>query len=241
MVALTPGMLPRDEAALCRACGSTVVTIAFRSRRGPIARCSDCGVFFVEAEAAEPGFDAFGLEPGDASLAGALVGCIMRKPLSSYAARSGRQFDVVTMWHVLESIPEPHLAIRDLAKLLEPDGTLILAMPNNEGRMFRLACVLRRIAGSSRLLDELFYMKNPNMHFLYYGPFSLLCALEQNGLVVDTVATLDAFDWLHMHKRAKSILIRSMLRIAGPAIAAARFTRRENLVVISRKHAAADA
>lgn len=40
------------------------------------------------------------------------------------------QFDVITLWHVLEHLPELDKHINQLQKLLKPNGTLIIAVPN---------------------------------------------------------------------------------------------------------------
>lgn len=39
-------------------------------------------------------------------------------------------FDVITMWHVLEHVPDPGEQIKELNRLLKPDGLLIIAVPN---------------------------------------------------------------------------------------------------------------
>jgi len=40
------------------------------------------------------------------------------------------EYDVITMWHVLEHVPELNEQIALLKKLLKPSGTLIVAVPN---------------------------------------------------------------------------------------------------------------
>jgi len=40
------------------------------------------------------------------------------------------QFDIITMWHVLEHIPNLEDYIIQLKKLLKPNGTLVIAVPN---------------------------------------------------------------------------------------------------------------
>ena len=42
----------------------------------------------------------------------------------------GKLFDVITMWHVLEHIPNLEDTIRDVESLLKPSGILIVAVPN---------------------------------------------------------------------------------------------------------------
>jgi 2-polyprenyl-3-methyl-5-hydroxy-6-metoxy-1,4-benzoquinol methylase len=39
-------------------------------------------------------------------------------------------FDVITMWHVLEHVPDIGNQIKELKRLLKPDGTLLIAVPN---------------------------------------------------------------------------------------------------------------
>ena len=39
-------------------------------------------------------------------------------------------FDVISMWHVLEHVPNLDNQIKELKRLLKPDGTLLIAVPN---------------------------------------------------------------------------------------------------------------
>ncbi|TAE24336.1 MAG: class I SAM-dependent methyltransferase [Cytophagales bacterium] len=43
-----------------------------------------------------------------------------------------QQFDIITMWHVLEHVPNPHKTIRELRDRLNDNGILLLALPNSE-------------------------------------------------------------------------------------------------------------
>jgi len=40
------------------------------------------------------------------------------------------KFDVITMWHVLEHVPNLNETIANLKRILNPDGTLVIAVPN---------------------------------------------------------------------------------------------------------------
>lgn len=40
------------------------------------------------------------------------------------------QFDIITMWHVLEHVPDFNLRIDEIKKLLKPHGTIFIAVPN---------------------------------------------------------------------------------------------------------------
>jgi len=42
----------------------------------------------------------------------------------------GEKFDVITLWHVLEHLPDLNETVLKIEKLLKPEGTLIIAVPN---------------------------------------------------------------------------------------------------------------
>jgi 2-polyprenyl-3-methyl-5-hydroxy-6-metoxy-1,4-benzoquinol methylase len=181
------------------------------------------------------GFDSFGLEPGSASYDASLEGRIFRETLENFCARSKRKFDVITIWHVLEHLPDPVAAMGQINSLLEDGGTLVIAVPTSDGWMFRLALLLNKLFGSKHLLNELFYFHNINMHFTYPNIESVDTLLQQQKLKIISAITLEAFDWKTIWKRATSPYIRIGLKLLGPLIATSGFTRRENLVVIAQK------
>jgi 2-polyprenyl-3-methyl-5-hydroxy-6-metoxy-1,4-benzoquinol methylase len=43
---------------------------------------------------------------------------------------ANQSFDVISMWHVLEHVPDLDQQIKELKRLLKPTGTLIIAVPN---------------------------------------------------------------------------------------------------------------
>lgn len=45
------------------------------------------------------------------------------------------QFDVITLWHVLEHIPSPSFTLDRLHQLLSPDGIVVIAVPNETRRL----------------------------------------------------------------------------------------------------------
>ncbi len=49
---------------------------------------------------------------------------------SSIDEFQGKQFDVITLWHVLEHIPDLEAALQKIQDLLKPNGILIVAVPN---------------------------------------------------------------------------------------------------------------
>ena len=76
------------------------------------------------------GFEAVGLEPY--SLGTTLEEPnlrLVRAPLATAKASLG-QFDVITMWHVLEHVMNPVEVLAELRSLLKPDGVLVVSVPN---------------------------------------------------------------------------------------------------------------
>jgi 2-polyprenyl-3-methyl-5-hydroxy-6-metoxy-1,4-benzoquinol methylase len=74
------------------------------------------------------GWQTIGVEPSDRAKAIA-----KNKGVSFVSATSeleNHSFDVISMWHVLEHVPDLDKQIKELKRLLKPTGTLIIAVPN---------------------------------------------------------------------------------------------------------------
>ena len=184
--------------------------------------------------ALERGIDAWGVEPGEAMPAPAVADRIARGTLAGHAAGAPRRYDAVTLWHVLEHTSDPAAAVRQAAGLLKPGGRILVAVPNAEGRLFRLSLLARRL-GQPALVNALFYFDNPNMHRFYFTPRALERLLAAEGLQPVATSATEAFDWTAMHRRVAPGLRKLAVRAAGPAVGALRLTSRENLIVTARR------
>ncbi len=74
------------------------------------------------------GWQTTGVEPSDRAKSIAI-----KKGVSFVEKTSeleNHSFDVITMWHVLEHVPDLDRQIKELKRLLKPSGTLIIAVPN---------------------------------------------------------------------------------------------------------------
>ncbi|MDR6969455.1 2-polyprenyl-3-methyl-5-hydroxy-6-metoxy-1,4-benzoquinol methylase [Flavobacterium arsenatis] len=74
------------------------------------------------------GWDTTGIEPSEKAKSIAL-----KKGVSfsdSTQVLENNSFDVITMWHVLEHVPNLEKQIKELKRLLKPEGTIIIAVPN---------------------------------------------------------------------------------------------------------------
>lgn len=88
------------------------------------------------------GWDAYGIEPSPHAAAYArnvrhlnvFTGTLDDAPYEDAT------FDIVTLWHVLEHVPDPVGTLRHIHRLLKPDGLLVFAIPNiesYEAKLFR--------------------------------------------------------------------------------------------------------
>lgn len=84
------------------------------------------GDFLLTAK--NDGWDTVGVEPSDRAKNIAIQKGISF--VSEINALENNSFDVITMWHVLEHVPNLELQIQELKRLLKPTGTLIVAVPN---------------------------------------------------------------------------------------------------------------
>jgi 2-polyprenyl-3-methyl-5-hydroxy-6-metoxy-1,4-benzoquinol methylase len=84
------------------------------------------GDFLVEA--LKQGWTVKGFEPNNQAKNLAInKGVSFTEDLFAYEENS---FDVITMWHVLEHVPNLEEYVKNIKRLLKPKGTLIVAVPN---------------------------------------------------------------------------------------------------------------
>ena len=84
------------------------------------------GDFLVVAK--KDGWEITGIEPGEKPRNIAIQkGVSFANNLEALADNS---FDVITMWHVLEHVPDLEFQIKELKRLIKPNGTILIAVPN---------------------------------------------------------------------------------------------------------------
>lgn len=84
------------------------------------------GDFLLEAK--KQHWNTIGIEPSEKA-----KGIAIQKGIAfaeNLASLPDHSFDVITMWHVLEHVPDLENQIAVLKRLLKPNGTIIIAVPN---------------------------------------------------------------------------------------------------------------
>ena len=75
------------------------------------------------------GWEVLGIEPNDmARLKAKDKGVLLMEDLD--AIPTGQKFEMITLWHVLEHLPDLESQIAKLVGLLTENGTLVVAVPN---------------------------------------------------------------------------------------------------------------
>ena len=127
---------------------------------------------FVEV-ARERGWDAWGVEPSRWAVEqGRKRGLNMIQGTLHGAEFDSASFDVVTMWDVVEHLPDPMGDIREALRILKPGGILCLHTIDVESRFARL------MGKRWPWLVE--------MHMYFFSPRTLSAMVERAGLHVES-------------------------------------------------------
>jgi len=125
------------------------------------------GRFLVEAR--NHGWKTFGIEPTKRSVEIAKkysLDVIDDKLSESLFTKD--MFDVISLWHVFEHIPNPDNVLSILRKWLKNDGLLVIAVPNIESLQARLG-------------KDLWFHLDPPRHLYHFSPKTLRLILKKNG------------------------------------------------------------
>lgn len=88
-------------------------------------------------------------------------------------------FDIITMWHVLEHMQYPYMALKKAFNLLKDNGVLYIAVPNEENHLFRYRL---GIVNSENPLGNLTY--GTEIHLIHFQPKTLMGILHRAGFCI---------------------------------------------------------
>lgn len=101
-----------------------------------------CMFGFLLDEARDAGLEPYGIElsPGPARVARDRGHDVFTGTIEAFAAaRPELRFSAIFAQHVLEHVPDPRAFLATAKQLLEPGGRLVVAVPNFEARLRRVA------------------------------------------------------------------------------------------------------
>jgi SAM-dependent methyltransferase len=155
-----------------------------------------CGAGAFARWMSQHGFDVVGLEPfslGEETRADSLR--LVRQPLAEAAPTLG-EFDVITLWQVLEHLKEPVETLTKLSTLLAPGGTFVISVPNFGSLQ-------------SKVFKGSWFHLDPPRHLIHFEPSTLADCLARAGLRIER-------DWRFVPEYGSSGWIQSALNRVLP-------------------------
>lgn len=110
-------------------------------------------------------------------------------------------FDVISMWHVLEHVPDLNIQIKELKRLLKPSGTLIIAVPNFK-------------SFDANHYGKFWAAYDVPIHFWHFSKTAIKLLFEKEALKLDKVLPMK-FDSLYVsllsekHKTGKMNFVKA--------------------------------
>jgi 2-polyprenyl-3-methyl-5-hydroxy-6-metoxy-1,4-benzoquinol methylase len=125
------------------------------------------------------GFGPSGIEPSSEGVKAAKkIGIKTMKGMLDDFNIPKERYDIITWFDVIEHITNPKEQIKKIEAALKKNGILYISTPNFSGFL-------------SKWLKSQWPMYCPPEHLLYFSPNSLSFSLEQAGLKVESVRTLN--------------------------------------------------
>lgn len=108
-----------------------------------------CGNGLFVAKAAEAGYESRGIDTSLPPREACHVPVRLSRRPAEEEARSGVQYDVVTLLNVLEHVPNPDCFLADVVSVLRPGGMFVCSLPLSNGSVYTVCEWLYRLTGGS--------------------------------------------------------------------------------------------
>lgn len=131
-----------------------------------------CGTGAFVNEMKQNGWQVTGLEPdADARAVGRQLYGIELNDISRFYDLPKRNFDAITMWHVLEHVHDLQGYIKQLRSLLKENGKLFIAVPNYTSK-------------DASVYKEYWAAYDVPRHLYHFSPKAMQLLMEKHGLTV---------------------------------------------------------
>jgi SAM-dependent methyltransferase len=131
---------------------------------------------FAVAEATRQGWRAVGLDVSHAAALEARerTGADMVVADAHWLPFAADAFDAVTLWDVVEHLPDPHQAVAEVCRVLRPGGRLVLSTGD-------VGSLVARLSGAR------WHLYTIPEHLFFFSRRSLRILLERHGLRVESI------------------------------------------------------
>jgi SAM-dependent methyltransferase len=129
----------------------------------------------------ERGWEAIGLELNEETAWNArnVFGLDIRTGSLEDAQFEDSFFDVITLWHVLEHLPDPVQTIEECRRILKPGGLFVIALPNFDSLQARLS---GKYWFHLDIPNHLYHFTNKNLDMFLKKFLFKICKVKQFSL-----------------------------------------------------------
>ena len=126
------------------------------------------------------------------------------------------EYDLITLWHILEHVPNPGSVMARIRKIIAPDGVLVVAVPNEDHSILRKRLMPWNHRATFGPLSF-----GTEMHLTYFQPCTLKRLLRFNRFGVIYFGVDDCYSNRSSLKRLKISFYETLARLIGwhPAVA----------------------
>jgi 2-polyprenyl-3-methyl-5-hydroxy-6-metoxy-1,4-benzoquinol methylase len=144
-----------------------------------------CGGGRYVAQMAAAGWKAEGIDMATAAIeAGRRSGLTIHQGTLPGAALPRDQYDLVTMWHVLEHVPSPLATLRAARQVIRPGGRLAVVCPLTDSL-------------TARLFGGAWYGMDVPRHLTHFSRATLRRHLEAAGFAVEQATAIRRPTFIH--------------------------------------------
>jgi 2-polyprenyl-3-methyl-5-hydroxy-6-metoxy-1,4-benzoquinol methylase len=179
-----------------------------------------CGNGDFLTAATEVGYTGLGIDISAAAVARCQERGLHAEVMDFTGLQERDRFDLITMWDVVEHLPDPNVFINRAFQLLRPGGYLLIKTPRVSSLTVQVVKIFPRLAGT--------LLQTPN-HIQFFNRSTFATLLDNNGF--------KQIDWLkdrHMRSRPP---IRSLRKAVSRLIRTLvdRLGRNGNFYVMAQK------
>ena len=125
----------------------------------------------------------------------------------------GRRFDIITIWHVLEHVPNPGQVLARAFELLQPGGRLVVAVPNEDNALVNHRLGRRRSLVPGGLFPK--PQRGSEIHLVHFQKPTLAGALRRAGFEIVRTGIDDIHSWTSLRRRLVLAMQTSLDRVLG--------------------------